>query len=76
MKEELVFYYAHPMQVRYYKNDGYRYGIAFHEWIVDVESGEPIQTREILRRATYKNIDVDDAIIEWGGWKSLVDSIK
>ena len=61
----LNVYYPSPLLCRYFiDKNSYSQGIVFHEWLVDLESGQFYLCREILRRAQNMGIDLDDAIIE------------
>ena len=67
----MTFYYAEPTQVFYlnWKAED-RAGLAFHEYVVDLETGEGIRTSSILDCARWNGIEPDAAIKEQK-WKSL-----
>ena len=63
----LNVYYPSPLLCRYcIDKNGYSQGIVFHEWLVDLESGQSYLCRDILSRAQSMGIDLDEAIIERG----------
>ena len=63
-----VFYPA-PLICRYLTSvTHYSRAIVFHEWLVDLETGQPRKCIEVLRWAQDMGIDPDDAIIESAGW--------
>ena len=65
----LNVYYTAPTICRYLTSvTHYSRAIAFHEWLVDLENGQPQKCIEVLRWAQNLGIDPDDAIIEMGGW--------
>lgn len=71
-KESFVSYwYDWPMQARYLYNDNYKECIVYQDFVIDLCSGAPIKIEDIYYQAQLNNIDIDDAIIEWGDWKDL-----
>lgn len=64
-------YYDMPMQVRYQLNGETRRGIVFHEWIVDMRTGQGFPIQDIERAAKIIGLDIDDAIIEQCEWRAL-----
>ena len=66
----MELYYESPMQVRYRRppDELECLGIAFHEFVIDLENGAKFSTKEILERWAG---DPDEAIIEWCDWVSL-----
>jgi len=65
----MELYYDWPLQVRYIRTDGIkRLGIAFHEFVIDIDDGRIFRTKDIIK---FAQCDPDDAIIEWSDWKPL-----
>jgi hypothetical protein len=65
-------YYCAPMQVRYIDpNRAVRFGIVFHEFLVDISTGYAYTCQEILRAAQRNGIDLDDAIVERAIWEKM-----
>ena len=64
----MEFYYEVPFQVRYWRPGvGQGYGIAFHEFVIDIYDGQVFSTKEILASP----LDPDDAIVERCEWAPL-----
>ena len=59
------------MQCRYLKDDKYREGIIYQDFIIDLISGAPCKLNDVYYAAQLKGIDIDDAVIEWADWKDL-----
>lgn len=70
-------YYPEPTQVIFNVDGGRRqcmsFGIAFHEYIIQLSTGRPVRIQEILRNAQNNGIDLDDAIIEYGWDRIILD---
>ena len=49
----------------------YTTGIAYHDFVIDVQSGAVYKTRDIVINADALKVEVDDAIIEWSDWAPL-----
>ena len=49
----------------------YATGIAYHDFVIDVQSGAVYKTKDIVINADALKIEVDDAIIEWSDWAPL-----
>ena len=65
-------YYPGALQVRYIDPErAVKFGIAFHEYIIDLSTGRTYTCQEILRSAQENGIDFDDAIVERGNWEKL-----
>ena len=64
----MEFYYSVPFQVRFFCKNEYHTGLAFHEYIIDLENGTIHTTREIVESAQALGIDQDYAIVERVGW--------
>ena len=65
-------YYPGAMQVRYIDpGRAVKFGIVFHEFLIDLLTGRTYTCKEILRAAQRNGIDLDDAIIESSGWIDL-----
>ena len=54
----------------------YSRAIAFHEWLIDLETGTPHRCVDILHWAQDMGIDPDDAIIESAGWVDFSEAFK
>ena len=66
----MEIFYDGPTQLRFWRPDKhvYRYGIACHEYIIDVTDGTLFSTKKIIDCAPC---NADNAIIEYGDWKDL-----
>ena len=49
----------------------YAAGIAYHDYIIDIQTGAAYTTRDVVINADALKIEFDDAIIEWGDWAPL-----
>lgn len=68
----MTFYYSDPTQVMYLGGDlDERRALAFHEYLIDLETGAPIRTNLVLDWALYNGIEPDAAIKE-NGWRELI----
>ena len=72
----MEYYYDAPFQVYYLRPDNYHYsfGIAFHEWVVDIKDGTPFSTKEILEKIPCE--EEEYAIIERMEWLNIADWCK
>ena len=68
-------YYNNTLQVRFYWNGEWCYGIAYHDTIIDGRFGEVFSTSEIIKAAAANGIGYDDAIIE-RVWADLTGTIR
>lgn len=69
-------YYDEPFQVLYIKPDTsleYAKGLAFHDWIIDYQTGKPYKVKDILINADALKVELDKIIIEFCDWKELRD---
>ena len=66
----MEYYYTGLTQLRFWHPilQRYRFGIAFHEYVIDVHDGAVFLTKEIVERAAC---DEDDVFCEYAGWKDL-----
>ena len=67
----MEYWYDWPMQCRYLKDDRYREGIVYQDFIIDLISGAPYKLSWIYAEAKINGVDEDDAVIEWADWKDL-----
>ena len=67
----MEYYYTQPFQVYYLRPDNchYSFGIAFHEWVVDITDGKPFSIKEILENVPSARYD--DTIVEWCHWVDI-----
>lgn len=65
----MVFYYEVPHQVQFVWAGRTQRGIAFHEYIINKDTGVFHRTDEILREAERYGISADDAIVEHDDWQ-------
>lgn len=66
----MEIFYDGPTQLRFVRpgQKKYSYGIACHEYIIDVSDGTLFSTKKIIDCAPCTE---DNAIIEYGDWKDL-----
>ena len=72
-----VPWYSHPVQVRYYPEVDCklpRYGIAFHDTLVDGEFGEVYSITELVSK--YNNTEGKEKCISELSWVDLEDVIE
>ena len=69
----MELYYDGPMQLRFRhpRIGSMVNGIGYHEYIINIYSGEVFSTKEILEAAALEDIDEDDAVKEWSDWAPL-----
>jgi hypothetical protein len=76
--EYTPLYYGTPCQVRFYEAaDGYyRGGIAYHDFIICGCCGAVLKTDDVVAEAEKAGIHWDHAVIEYGEWVDLSDTIR
>lgn len=70
----MELYYHEPFQVAYIKMDAsgeYATGIAYHDYIIDIQTGAAYTTRDVVINADALKIEIDDAVVEWSDWAPL-----
>ena len=72
----MKYYYDWPMQVRYYKDGNFFYGIAFLEYIIDLEDGCKLSLDMIYKAAAADGVDEDEAVVELCKWYRLLRGLN
>ena len=49
----------------------YATGIAYHDVIIDIQTGATYNTKDVIINADALKIELDDAIVEWSDWAPL-----
>ena len=60
-------WYTHPVQVKYLHSAS---GIAYHDYVIDVVTGETRTLKSIYEEAAREGINSDEAVVEYA-WKAI-----
>lgn len=65
-------FYAIPLQLKYYdvESRAYRFGLGFHNFIIDGESGELKWIPNVVNQGRESGIEMEDVVKE-RGWEPL-----
>ena len=68
----MKYFYSTPFEVEYLWEKEYRFGIAFHEWIIDLVDGQVHELDIVYEIGRYYDIEDDEIVVERCEWKPII----